>query len=248
MTGSKTIRTARRPWLGGSTEGGSAPNTARVAPSRGRLATALGIAAVSAALLGAPSQAAAQVTVEIVPTSATATPGGTGTFDVDLVNNTASTVNVGGWQVQLSVPAGSVATFTASVASGFAGGVTYIFGTEQLPPPLGAPLPSKNFIALDVDLTASGSVPIAPGATVGLEHVTFSVASGAIPGTVVPVIDSGAGTVISDVNGGAIPIATLNGTIAVIGATSVPEPSSLLLAGVAIAAAGVASRFRKPRG
>ena len=253
MIGSKTMTAATKPWLGGRAQATSVTvrNPRRARAPRGRLTIGLGIAAVAVVLLAAPSRAAAQLVVEIVPAppgAASALAGGTGTFDVDLVNTGSAAVSVGGWQVELSVPAGSFATFTAAVATGFSGGVTYIFGTEQLGPPLGTPLPSKDFTALDIDLTGPGAVSIAPGATVGLEHVTFSVAAGTASGSTVTVTDSGAGTLITDVNGGKIPNQTTqNGTIIVSPSTSVPEPSSLVLAGVAVAAAGLVARFRKPR-
>ena len=107
------------------------------------------------------------------------------------------------------------ANVSTSVAS-------YVFGTLQSPPLTTNTFPNTSFIASDFDLSVPGFVIVGAGATVGLEHVTYSVASGTPFGPVtVSFLNVGTNTAIFNSSGTEItPLTTTSGTITVGGARS----------------------------
>jgi hypothetical protein len=109
--------------------------------------------------------------------NSSATPGGTGSFDVVLIN-TSGTGQVSGFSVELSVAANSGVKFTGATGSTTA--APYIFGTVQSSPLSFGPFPAPNFTTSDSDMTSPGSVTM----TLSLEHVSYSMATGAPLGPV----------------------------------------------------------------
>src|SRR6266436_2978754 len=118
-----------------------------IALRRGVAAAALALAAFP--LWAAPGTARADLILQIQ--DSIAAPGGTGSFDVILKNPGAS-VNVGGFGIELSVPAGTGVTFTG-VNTDTAPAEPYIFGTLQSPPFSFDTFPNMQFSATDSDMT-----------------------------------------------------------------------------------------------
>jgi hypothetical protein len=191
-------------------------------------------------LWAAPGAARADLVLQIQ--DSTAAPGGTGSFDV-ILKNPGGSVDVGGFGIELSVPAATGVTFTG-VNTATAPAEPYIFGTLQSPPFSFDTFPNMQFSATDSDMSPPFFVTVSPGSTFGLAHVTFAVAAGTSPG-LVPVSFVPAGSSVSDNNGSPIPSTLINGTITIV---SIPEPSLLLLAAACAGFAYVgASRTRMPR-
>jgi hypothetical protein len=124
-------------------------------------------ATIAALMLGG---VAAPARADLIPTAldSTASPGGSGTFDVILKNTGAFAVDIGGFQVELSVPSTSGVEFTD------ANRMTtdrYIFASAPGPGPLNAdpgnPFPNTDFIAQDTYFAppaTSRSRPVRPSA------------------------------------------------------------------------------------
>jgi hypothetical protein len=208
------------------------------------LALAVGLAGVL------PSRAG---TLDIVVESTTALPGTAGGFDVDLVNNSASTVTVASFSVDVLLTDTTFVTFTGINNSTVA---PYIFSLSGSFPPgfSGNLLPME---ATGNDLAATAGQIVNPGETWGLAHISYLVDPAAPPGTVVPMVleqfpvnlPPPGGTNLLDPTGAQIAFSGLgsNGTITV-GTRPVPEPSSVVLAGIAaLAGWGAWARQRASR-
>ena len=197
-------------------------------------------AAVAAVLLVAsamPARAALVVTV----LGSSATPGGTGSFDVTLQNTGSTGVDIAGFQVELSVPGSSGILFTGATRGT---SDLYIFDAAPGPDPLnndpGNPFPNADFIGSDTYFAVPGYTTLGAGLTVGLMHVTYSVGASTPVGLVTVSIlpydpDTGGGTQLTDVETQPIePLERVPGTIRVTDSTpgAVPEPSTLVLAGL----------------
>jgi len=177
--------------------------------------------------LGAPSSRA-DLSLSITPFTSTAT---TGSFEVDLVNNSGTSVTVSDFSIelQLSGLAGVVFTGASMDTTAF----TYIFAGVGAGPPFSfTTFPTMEFTGGDsvftgppfyVTLPSSG-----PGSEVGLGLVTYDT-SAALPGTA-DIKFVSAGTSAVDSTGTAITLdySTPAGQIVVPG-IAVPEPSTLVL-------------------
>ncbi len=204
--------------------------------ARRRLVASVAAAALIGFGLGltdTPASAGLVIQVE----NAAAQAGGTGSFDV-VISATSGSFDVSAFSVELSVDPGSGIQFTdASVNTT---NESYVFGTLQSAPPFAVgSLPTTDLIVADSEMTAPGYVTLAgpPTETLGLEHVTFTVAPGT-PGGIVPVsIMIGPNTQILDINANSFGFDTTNGAITVSG-SAVPEPSAIAL-GLTAAAVGL---------
>ena len=196
------------------------------ADSRARRGLTPLAAPLAALLLGWALPAQAALTIEVEPS--TAAPGSTGSFDVILADS-GGTFNVASFSVELSINGASGVTFSAVDATTTA--APYLFGTIQNPPLSFDTFPNNaDFTASDSYNPAPGFVTLNTNDRFGLVHVTYEVAPGTQPGTVVPVsFTPGGNTDLSTVTGGAILFATADGTITV---ATVPEPGSAVLLGL----------------
>jgi hypothetical protein len=193
-----------------------------------RSAFVMSLPALAMLLSAAPARASAVPFVEFNPATVNVTPGGTGTFELDLVN--PASFNLGGFNINIDVSSSSGVTFP--VTGGNANtSATYILAGNSLGPIVTNPNGS-NTIELN-DLAATGSQTVGAG-TYGLAVFSFSVAPGTPLGHITVTIDSA--TSFVDPTGAPIPVdITGTGTINVV-STVVPEPSTLVMAGLAATA------------
>lgn len=179
--------------------------------------------------LGAPSSRA-DLSLSITPFTSTAS---TVSFEVDLINNYATSVTVSDFSIelQLSGLAGVVFTGASTNTTAF----TYIFAGVGGPPPFSFTLfPTMEFAGGDSVFTPPFTVTLPSGSEVGLGLVTYDT-SGASPGTALINFVS-TGTSVSDsVTNPLSPIdytldySTPAGQIVVPEKIAVPEPSTLVL-------------------
>ena len=189
------------------------------------------------ALIGRPARAA--LVIEALNSSAA--PGGTGSFDVDLLDN-GGTFNVSAFSFGLSVAGASGLTFTGvNTATTSA---PYLFGTLQFPPLTFSSFPTASFTASDSDATPPFFTTLTPGSTFGLGHVTYAVAPGTALGPI-PISFVSNNTNLSDVNANTVPASTQPGTVTVAVAPAVPEPGTLPLLGLGLLGLG-GLRARRP--
>jgi hypothetical protein len=167
-------------------------------------------------------------------------PGTNGSFDVLLTNSGPSGVDVAAFNVELSLAGPPGVQFTGATIGT---ATPYIFQVSSTSVPGGLPLsldtfPNTQFTASDAEFSLAGFDTIAPGETVGLAHVLFSVDANALAGSgAINVVPSG--TLITDVNENGITPAALNGTF-----TVVPEPSTFVLLAFGVAAVALRRRSR----
>ncbi len=199
---------------------------------RGPISVIIGTAAAVAALtLFAPvTTRPARAGLIVQALNSTADSGGTGAFDV-VVNDTGGTFQVAGFSVELSLPVGSAVSFADVTTDTLA--APYLFGTLQSPPFTFDSFPTQDFSASDFTLAAPGFITLNPGDIFGLAHVTYSIDPGAPAGPITVSLVP-AGTSLSDNEGNPVSFTMSEGTIT-IAASTVPEPSSLVLAGVGAA-------------
>ena len=196
-------------------------------------------AAATLVLSAGTSRAAVVLTLQ----SVTATAGSTGnTLDVTLLN-TGPAITIGSFSFEINIASANIPFTDATTATVLApyifniGGSHSAFGPSiatNTPLAPGAPLDASD----NYSPFGSGQV-VASGGTVGLGHVVFNVAPATAPGPYTVSFNTDpAFTSLSNASGNAtFPITTFTpGVITVIGATAVPEPSPLVLAGVALLA------------
>jgi hypothetical protein len=178
--------------------------------------------------------------------SVTAAAGSTNNaLDVTLTNNGPSAVTIGGASFGLMVSSTNITFTSATTGTTLA---PYIFdGQSAFGPTISTTPPGQTLEASDVFAVFGSGTTVGAGMTVGLGRVLFNVAPGTAPGPYPVTVQPFAFTGLIDPSGlNNIPITTLNGgNITVIGATApVPEPSTLLLAGLGWPAAWLLRRRR----
>jgi hypothetical protein len=156
-----------------------------------------------------------------------ASPGSTGTIEVDLQNTGSSTIVVAGFNFEIA--GDSDIDFTGA---GFSTTEPYIFADDSADQALSFPLNSStgaSLLASDFSFSGLGDA-LGAGQTAGLALVTFSVSSTAALGPVSILFSTDiADTNLSDPLGGNIPITTFeSGTIDVM--TPEPSAAAMLLA------------------
>jgi hypothetical protein len=197
--------------------------------------------------------------IEIHPGS-TIADGGTGKLEVDLFNNSATNVFISAFQIEVSQPSGSGLTFQSTTTGTtafpyiFSGnsGDDADFGGSLLPSITATTISGSEAV---LNLNSFASIP--PEQIFGLAELTFTASANAPIGSVsisiVPESSSALlGTLlVSYPTGGPIAFVGNSGTVMVTPASAVPEPSSLVLAAVAVGSLGLVRcslRLMKRRG
>ena len=169
-------------------------------------------------LTGAPL---AHATVIVAAPSITASPGTFGNFDVTLSNNGPSTIQIAGFAFSITTT-NSAITFTAVSISTAA---PYVFAGHSLFGPDINAGTGTTLAATDNYDAPNTNVTIASGATVGLGHITYNIASIATSGNFAITLGAYPATSLSDALGNNVTINTLiPGSISI-----VPEPGTMLL-------------------
>lgn len=171
-------------------------------------------------LAGAPL---AHATVIVAAPSITASPGTFGNFDVTLSNTGPSAIQIAGFAFSITTT-NSAITFTAVSISTAA---PYVFAGHSLFGPtidLG-PGTTSTLEATDNYDIPNANVTIASGTTVGLGHISYSIASTATLGNFAITLGAFPVTSLSDALGNNVTINKLiPGSISI-----VPEPGTMLL-------------------
>jgi hypothetical protein len=167
----------------------------------------------------------------------TAAPGSSGSFDVVLMNTNAAGgasygVSIDSLELALSGSAGVVftdVTINTIVPYIYVVSATTLPGSDPLN--FGITFPTRGFTVSDADGADPFFQTVNPGDTFGLANVAYTV-SPTFSGTdTITIASLNVGTSLSDINGNAIPFTAMNGSIST---TSIPEPSTLILASSAL--------------
>jgi len=192
--------------------------------------------------LGLVAPVATRAGLVVSATNPTTAAGGTGSFDILLINDDPSNgVDISSFNTEVGVASNAGLTFTDATDATTPG---YIFGSVQ-----NGPLGTISGFSITLsDYLASGSQTVGAGATVGLAHVTYTLASSTPAGVPIAITFSTGGTQIYDAGLSEIlPLTLQGGTITVTAAATVPEPGTMVLAGLVCGMGGVAVSYRKLR-
>jgi hypothetical protein len=154
-------------------------------------------------------------------------------MEATLANTGPSPVNIGAFNFGFSV---SNTHITFTQVDIFTTPSAYIFaGHSFLGPIISFNGTGQSMEAGDVYDVPNSGITLAAGNTVGLGRIFFNIDATA-PSSVNPVVLNSSQTNLSDSAGGNVPVTTLNnGSITIIGAASpVPEPATVLLAGISL--------------
>ena len=196
---------------------------------------------VVAAVLGLMAPAATRADLLVYATNSSTPVGETGSFEV-VVHNTGSTsYNITSFNTLVEVVNGTGLTFTG--ADGLTTSFGYIFGSVQFSP-LG--VVDGDTITL-ADFEATGWVTLAAGASLSLGNVTYSLDAGAPLNGTNPIAINFCLTQIYDDSDPALEITltTQGGAVTV---TGIPEPGTLVLAGLVSGLGGVCVYKRRRAG
>ncbi len=191
-----------------------------------------------ALLISAPAGASLIVTVGNVSSSS---PSSSNALEIDLTNTGPAPVTLGGFSFETRVTDANIIFTSATTATL----VPYVFaGSSLFGPTISTSAPGQTLDAFDLWGVPGGGAAIAAGATVGLGRAFFNVLAGGLSGPVIVTLSPFPATSLADPSGNNISVNTLtNGSITIAG-SSVPEPSSLALAVLALAAlASIRKRF-----
>jgi hypothetical protein len=179
----------------------------------------------------APASAAAVGLIVSIQSGLSAAPGSTGNFfEVD-VKNTGGVADV------IDSFAFEVATTNTGISfTGSTDGTTnpYIFsGNSLLGPTLNTLTAGQSMDGSDLAATGNG-YSLSGGATIAIGKVFYNVAGGTTAGPVTVSFLPTTATSFSDINGNAFNVQALNSGTITVTASTVPEPSSLSLAGLSL--------------
>jgi hypothetical protein len=206
-----------------------------------------GLAVFLAALTIGPGSASAEMVLSLVPANPTVMAGSTGNIlELQLMNtgnNTPDSNNVAATSFDILTSNPNIVFTSATTGTS----APYIFPDSAFGPTISTST-GTEIIGSDIDGT-----PGEPGVTVGLSpvgvaEIYYNVLAGAAPGSFTVMYSPTGGTSLSDTNGQNYTTVTMNtATINIIAATSVPEPSGVVLLSLGGAAVLVAARkARRP--
>ncbi len=174
----------------------------------------------------------ADASVIISVPSVSGTPGSSGTFDVILQNTGPNSINIGAFAFGIGTTNAGITFSSATTATV----LSYIFLGDSLFGPEIATATGTSLVASDIPASVS-FVTIASGGSVGLGHISYSIASDASFGAF-SITFNGPFTSLDDGTGTAVPFTTADGDI-----TVTPEPGGMgLIGGLALAAFGLIKR------
>jgi len=171
------------------------------------------------------------------PNLTSVAPGSSGSFDVSLVNTNAlggASYDVAGDSLDLMLTGSAGFAFTDVTINT---SVPYIYTVSATTLPGSVPLdfgitfPNTAFTVADSDGANPFFQTVNPGDQFGLAHVLYTVDPTASGTTTITIADLNVGTSLSDINLNPIPFTAMNGSIST---TSIPEPSTLILAATAV--------------
>ena len=173
-------------------------------------------------------------------TNPTTAAGTSGSFDVLLTNtDQVNSVEISTFNTAIEVASNSGLTWTGADETTTPG---YIFGTVQNPP-----LDTISGFTITLSDLLSGTQTVGAGVTVGLAHVLYTLAPSTPAGVPIALSFTTGGTQIYDAGLNEILDLTLQGGTLTVTASAVPEPGSLVLAGLLAGAGGLAYRRRVRR-
>ncbi len=188
-------------------------------------------ALVASLLCCVPAHATLSFNVQSVVASA----GDVGdVLDVTLTN-TGAPLTIGGFSFGLSVADSHIVFTDATIGTTTA---TYIFNGHSLfgPGIIISGAGTQSLTAGDNYDTSNAGATVGTGATVGLGHVFFNVLAGVPVGPIAVTLASFPTSSLSDNNGNDVTIGVFNNGFITIPSGAVPEPSSLVLLAVGLAA------------
>ena len=190
--------------------------------------------------LGLLAPSATHAGLVISATNPTTQAGGSGWFDILLTNTDTSSIDISAFNTEVEVASNSGLTFSDADASTTPG---YIFGSVQNGP-LGT---ISGFSITLADYLASGSQTVGAGAIVGLGHVTYTLASSTPAGVPIAITFSTGGTQIYDAGLSEILPLTLQGGTITVTPAAVPEPGTMVLAGLVCGLGGGLVALRRAK-
>ncbi len=151
--------------------------------------------------------------------------GSTGNaLDFTLTNTGPSPVALGAFSLEISVADSNVSFTSATTATT----LPYVFaGDSFFGPVISTSGPGQTLDASDICILCGGT--IAAASTVGLAHILFDVSAGAPSELLTVSIAPFPSTSLSDQLGNNLAATLENGTITIVGANPIPEPSTLVL-------------------
>lgn len=188
--------------------------------TRTRLPLQLLLTALTLLVCGLPARA----DLIISAGSSVAAPGSTGnSFDVDLTNTGPSAVTLGAFSFGLLLSDTDITLTEANIDTAS----PYIFLADSFFGPLISTTVGSSLVASDLELSGMG-VTVGSGATVGLGHVLFNVASSATTGSFDVAFSGWPATSLSDALENDVPVTIVrSGSIRI---ESVPEPATAFVA------------------
>jgi hypothetical protein len=197
---------------------------------RGRIGLLVSLAITA---LWSASPARGEMIISINPVTINASPGSSGTFEVDLQNTGPVTVNIEGFGFEINSATPNI-VFTGAFTSTTA--YTYIFNGNSYNGPEIDTLTGQILDASDNSINPSG-FNLVSGGTVGLGEINYTVGTGTAAGSYgITFTTTGGATSLNDSNFNNISIDQYDGgTIDVSsGPVAVPAPPSVVLMGVAL--------------
>jgi hypothetical protein len=200
------------------------------------------VAVVMVMAAGSPARAALELRIQSVAANANSTGNA---FDVTLLNNNSSSVTLSAFSFGLIVASTDITFQDVTTATSLA---PYVFAGNSLFGPIitVAGAGTQAVSAEDLYAAPGGFATLAANAEVGLGHVFFDVKPGASGTYTVSFVSSLTGLT----NGSLQPITgftTSTGTIRIASTAVVPEPATVVSAGIGLALLGVSRLIGRRR-